>query len=114
MLQPANTSTTQNQPHQISNPQRTENKITDVVIQQYNRKLLVMDILMSETWWAHKKWSIIASDIKLVFHSSTITMTHGPINIKLTSHSMNLHLSYKTTLAYTAENYWIHAHVTKS
>ena len=24
----------------------------------------------------------IASDIKLVFHSSTITMTHGPINIR--------------------------------
>ena len=24
----------------------------------------------------------IASDIKLVFHSSTITMMHGPINIR--------------------------------
>ena len=30
-----------------------------------------MDILMSETCWAHKKWNKIASDIKLVFHSST-------------------------------------------
>ena len=40
-----------------------------------------MDILMSETCWAHKKWNKIASDIKLVFHSSTITMMHGPINI---------------------------------
>ena len=44
-----NTGTTQNQPHQISNTQRTENKTTDVVIQQHSRKLLMMDILMSET-----------------------------------------------------------------
>ena len=44
---------------------------TDVVIQQHSRKLLMMDILMSETCWAHKKWNKIASDIKLVFHSST-------------------------------------------
>jgi hypothetical protein len=36
--------------------------------------LLMMDILMSETCWAHKKWNKIASDIKLVFHSSTILM----------------------------------------
>jgi hypothetical protein len=42
----------------------------------------MMDILMSETCWAHKKENKIASDIKLVFHSSTITMMHGPINIK--------------------------------
>ena len=38
------TSTTQHQPHQISNTQRTENKTTDVVIQQHSRKLLMMDI----------------------------------------------------------------------
>ena len=31
-----------------------------------------MDILMSETCWAHKKWNKIASDITLVFHSSTV------------------------------------------
>ena len=43
------TNTTQNQPHQISNTQRTENKTTDVVIQQHSRNLLMMDILMSET-----------------------------------------------------------------
>ena len=54
-----------------SNTQRTENKTTDVVIHQHSRKLLMMDILMSETSWAHKKWNTIASDIKLVFHSST-------------------------------------------
>jgi len=45
-----NTDTTQTQPHQISNTQRTaNNKTTDVVIQQHSRKLLMMDILMSET-----------------------------------------------------------------
>ena len=81
----AQTSTTQNQPHQISNTQRTENKTTDVVIHQHSRKLLKMDILMSETCWAHNKWNKIASDIKLVFHSSTIAMIHDPINIRLTS-----------------------------
>ena len=43
------TSTTQNQLHQISNTQRTENKTTEVVIQQHSRKLLMMDILMYET-----------------------------------------------------------------
>jgi len=52
---------------QISNTQWTENATTDVVIQQQTRKLLVLDILMSKTCWAHKKWNKIASDIKLVF-----------------------------------------------
>jgi hypothetical protein len=47
------------------------NKTTDVVIQQHSRRLLKMDILMSKTCWTHKKWNKIASDIKLVFHSST-------------------------------------------
>ena len=77
------TNTTQNQPHQSSNTQRTENKTTDVVMQQHSRKLLMMDILVSETCWVHNKWNKIASDIKFVFHSSTITMMHVPINIRL-------------------------------
>jgi len=51
-------------------------------IQQNSRKLLMMDILMSETCWAHKKWNKIASVIKLVFYSSTVTMIHGTINIR--------------------------------
>ena len=38
-----------------SNTQRTENKTTDVVIHQQSRRLLKMDILMSETCWAHNK-----------------------------------------------------------
>ena len=50
----------------------TENKTTDVVIQQHIRKLLMMDILISETCWVHKKWNKIGSDIKLVVYSSTI------------------------------------------
>ena len=33
----------------------------------------MMDILMSETCWSHKKWNKIASDIKLVFYSSVAT-----------------------------------------
>ena len=74
---PPNTSRTKS-----SNTQRTENKTTDVVIHQHSRKLLKMDILMSETCWAHNKWNKIASDIKLAFHSSTIAMMHSPINIK--------------------------------
>ena len=66
----------------ISNTQRNKNKTTNVVIQQHIRKLLMMVILMSETCWVHKKWNKIASDVKLVFYSSTITMMHGPINIR--------------------------------
>jgi len=42
----------------------------------------MMDILMSETSWAHKKWNKIASDIRLVLYSSTITMMHVPISIR--------------------------------
>ena len=57
-----------------SNTQRTDNKTTDVVIHQHSRKLMKMDILMSETCWAHNKWNKIASDIKMVFHSSTIQL----------------------------------------
>jgi len=34
---------------QISNTQRNKKKTTNVVIQQHSRKLLMMDILMSET-----------------------------------------------------------------
>ena len=77
-----NTDTTQTQQHKISITQRTENKTTDVVIQQHSRTLLMMDTLMSETCWLHKKWNKITSDIKLVFYSSTVTMMHGPINIR--------------------------------
>ena len=77
-----NTDTTPTQPHQNSNTHRTKNNTTNMVIQQDSCKLLMMDILI--TCWAHKKWNKIASDIELVFYSSTITMMHGPINVRLT------------------------------
>jgi len=79
-----NTDTTPNQPPRNSNTHRTKNNTTNMVIQQHSRKLLMMDILMSESCWAHEKWNKITSDIKLVFYSSTITMMHGPINIRFT------------------------------
>ena len=44
-----NTDTTPTQPHWNSNTHRTKNNTTNVVIQQNSRKLLMMDILMSET-----------------------------------------------------------------
>jgi len=43
------TDTTPTQPHRNSNTHRTKNNTTNVVIQQNTRKLLMMDILMSET-----------------------------------------------------------------
>jgi len=58
--------------HYSQNPPSLQNTTTDVVIQQHSRKLLMMDILMSETCWTHKKWNKIASDIKLVFYSSSL------------------------------------------
>ena len=81
-LKPANRTSPNTSRNKSSNTQRTENKTTDVAIHQHSRKLLKMDILMSETCWAHNKWNKIASDIKLVFHSATIAMMHGPINIR--------------------------------
>jgi len=65
-----NTVTNPTQPHRNSNTHGTKNNTTNVVIQQNSRKPLMMDILMSETCWAHKKWNI-----KLVFYSST-TITY--------------------------------------
>ena len=84
-LQPAKRTPPNTSHNKSSNTQRTENKTTDVAIHQQSRKLLKMDILMSETCWAHNKWNKIASDIKLVFQSSTIAMMHGPINISFTN-----------------------------
>jgi len=72
-----NTDTTPNQPHRNSNTHRTKNSTINVVIQQNSRKLLMMDIFMSETCWAHKKWNKIASDTKLVFYSSTIDIIYS-------------------------------------
>ena len=77
-----------------SNTQRTENKMTELVIHQHCCRLLKMDILMSETCWAHIKWNKIASDIKLVFHSSKLmfwalqpVLKHLLLSINATWHS---------------------------
>ena len=43
------TDTTPTEPHRNSNTHRNKNNTTNVVIQQNSRKLLMMDILMSET-----------------------------------------------------------------
>ena len=48
-LQPAKRTPPNTSRNKSSNTQRTENKTTDVVIHQHSRKLLKMDILMSET-----------------------------------------------------------------
>jgi len=69
-----NTDTTPTQPHRNSITHRTKNNTTNVVIQQNSRELLMMDILMPETCWTHKNWNKVASDIKLVFYSSTLVM----------------------------------------
>jgi len=44
-----NMDTTPCQPHRNSNTHRTKNNTTNAIIQQNSRKLLMMDILMSET-----------------------------------------------------------------
>jgi len=44
-----NTDTTPAQPHRNSKTHRTKNNTTNVVIQQNSRKLVMMDILTSET-----------------------------------------------------------------
>ena len=95
-----NTDTTPTQPYRNSNTHRTKNNTTNVVIQQNSRKLLMMDILMSETCWAHKKWNKIASDIKLVFYSSTITMMHGPINIRFVLQNLHINTKWKIKKAF--------------
>jgi len=74
----------------ISNTHRTKNNTTNVIIQQNSRKLLMMDILMSESCWSHKKLNKIASVIKLVFYSSTITMMHGPKKHKIHDRYMSM------------------------
>ena len=68
------------QPHRNSNTYWTKNNTTNVVIQQNSRKVLMMDIFMSETCWALKKWNKIASDIKLVFYSSTFAILDSSRN----------------------------------
>jgi len=71
LAEACNMDTTPTQPQRNSNTHWTKNNTTNVVIQQNSCKLLMKDILMSKTCWAHKKWNKIASDKNLVFYSST-------------------------------------------
>ena len=48
-LQPAKRTPPNTNRNKSSNTQRTENRTTDVVTHQHSRKLLKMDVLMSET-----------------------------------------------------------------
>jgi len=75
-----------------SNTHRTKNNTTSVVIQQNSYKLLLMDILMSETCWVHKKWNKIASDIKLVFYSSTMSVIF--VKVSMCHEVLNWYLWY--------------------
>ena len=59
-----------------------QNKMTDVVIQQHSRKLLMVDILMSETCWAHKKWNKIASDVNLLTPNDPYMGRTAPLTSK--------------------------------
>ena len=63
--------TTPTQPHRNSNTHRTKKNTTNV-IQQNSCKLLMMNILMSETCWTQKKWNKVPNDLKLVFYASNI------------------------------------------
>ena len=103
-----NTGATSTQPHRISNTHLTKNITTNVVIQQHSRKLLVIDILMSETCLAHKKWNKIASDIQvgLLFfnchndarsNNVRCTQLYFPVNLSSTqgtSISIQVYVNY--------------------
>jgi len=43
----------------------------------------MMDILMSETCWAHKKWNKITSDISLVFYSSVFPDLEDSLDLSI-------------------------------
>ena len=56
----------------------------DCVVELPHRSSCSQFVVCWRFGWAHKKWNKIASDIKLVFHSSSITKMHDPINIRFT------------------------------
>jgi len=63
---------------------------------------LMMDMLMSETCWAHKKWNKNNKWHQVGLLFSTITMMHGPINIRT-----NLYLKFAMGLLISIINYCI-------
>jgi len=53
----AHLDTTPNQPHRNSNTHRNKNTQPMWWYNKKSRKILMMDVLMSETCWAQKKWN---------------------------------------------------------
>ena len=109
--------------HQISNTQRTENKTTNVVIQQHSRKLLMMDILLSETCWVHKKWNKIVTSswyftlqtsvycslwktIPAVLHKASVQ------NLRCYFQPMSRHRIFLVRCASNTEVFWTQANLT--
>ena len=94
-----------------SNTQRTENKATDVVIHQHSRKLLKMDILMSETCSARNKWNKIASVIKLVFHSSAMWHMFAFLGSVIICPLYKLTFSDQAPRASATESFWFYVNI---
>jgi len=74
-----NMDTTPTQPHWNANTHGTKKNTNNVVIQQRRRRLMRMDVLMSETCWALKKWNKIPNDIKWVSYSAN-NLNHARSN----------------------------------
>jgi len=66
---------------------------------------VMMDILISETYWAHKKWNKIASDIKLVFYSSTTSCIFISTSLHVSDNYVTIisrtYCSYATLVFFT-------------
>ena len=77
------------------NLQHTTNREqkTDVVIQQHSRKLLMIDVLMSETCWVYKKWKKNSKwhQVSLLFFKDSYVWKLG----KSKSGDEGLHSVYK-------------------
>jgi hypothetical protein len=58
----------------------------------------MMDILMSETCWAHKNWNKITSDIKLVFHFSNIYQLANSCRLQSALYIIVRHLGHSEKL----------------
>ena len=115
-----NTDTTPTQPHRNSNTHLTKNNTAHVVIQKNSRKIPMMDILMSETCCARKKWNKIASDIKLVFIikvwiqktvNTSIHITKTPTYYKTHTHTLQKKLIQPQYKIYPKEMFTIQSSI---
>jgi len=92
------------------NTHRTKNNMTNVVIQQNSRKLLMLDILMSETCWAHKNWkklqvtsswSFILQLCTNIFEEPAITL-FTPLRLKTAGLAIRMVLIYQIAHSHPA------------